>query len=315
MHTLPFVKLLAQREPEASIEYIVGSGHLQELLENTVPYINKVWLAGKKSLAQDLQRVRAAGKVDEFIFLHSAWWKSWWLNLRFIGASKVVGYKRDDSLSAVANYASSYFPELRDQLIEDAHQVLESKVLDTLSLRAERSNPEKYICIVPGVGHLRPHRAYPLKKWMDLIEQILNESDYQIKILGGPDEIELSKLIEQCIINLDQSRIENLIGKTSLLELARLVKAAEHLYSADTGILHIAAAAGCPTTSIFSITSPRRFAPFDSGARVIQAEPCLCNPASSNRPKACEHLDGDYASCMKATHSLTFTTFQDNIVV
>lgn len=294
IHTLPLVRLLRQKNPEASIEYIVGSNQLKDLLEFCCSYIDRVHLCRKKTLVSDLQKISANG-VDEFIFLHSGWWKSWWLNLRFIHAPRLVNYKRDDELSAVANYVTSYFPVMKPKLMHNAFAELEWHNL--VSPERVLAN-QPYICIVPGVGNLRPHRAYPLNKWFEFIQKLLDTTDYEIKILGGPDEMELNQLIEQCLINLERSRIDNLIGQTSLTELAQVISGAEHLYSADTGILHIAAALGCKTTAIFSITSPERFAPFSPGVKIIRGKNCLCTASNSNRPKHCSNLQEGYASCM-----------------
>lgn len=293
IHSLAFVRLLRQKQPEARIEYIVGSNQLKELLENYCSYIDQVHVTSKKTLARDLTEIARSG-VDEFIFLHSGWWKSYWLNLRYIKARRVVTYTRDDELSAVANYVTSYFPNMKSKLLLNPLAELEWHNLDNRSREIAKS----YICVVPGVGNLRPHRAYPLEKWIEFIKTKLEKTDYEVKILGGPDEMKLSKLIEQRIINLDQTRIQNLIGKTSLVELAELISGADHLYSADTGILHIAAAIGCKTTSIFSITSPARFGPFSPVAKIIETKDCLCDPSTTNRPKHCSNLQDGYARCL-----------------
>lgn len=308
VHTLPFVKLLRKNNPEAQIEYIVGSRQLFDLLEQCTSYIDKVWLVSKKSLARDLSQI---AKVDEFVFLHSGWLKAWWLNLRFIKASKLCIYKRDDSLSAVANYVTSYYPNQKSQLLVDAFKLLEWQTLTPISkgnipahLAPNTHHLNPYICIVPGVGNLRPHRAYPLNKWAELITKQLNNTDNNIILLGGPDEQELSLALDN-ILSAELTpelklRVENLIGKTSLVDLVTILRQAQHLYSADTGILHIGAAVGVPITSVFSITSPKRFGPFSPNAKVTRSAQCLCEASSTNRPKHCKYSEDNIAKCMNA---------------
>ncbi len=295
VHTLPFVKLLRKNNPQARIEYIVGSSQLLDLLEQCTDYIDKVWLASKKTLAQDMSSVAAAGKVDEFIFLHSGWLKACWLNYRYIKSVKLCVYKRDDSLSAVANYVTSYYPGLRQELLADPFSVLEWKTLTPIS---NKSVPVAgpYICIVPGVGNLRPHRAYPLDKWADLIVKHLTNSDNNIALLGGPDELDIGLTLDKMVKS--QGRVSNFIAKTSLVELVSILSQAQQLYSADTGILHVGAALGVPIKAVFSITSSKRFGPFSPKAETIIAPECLCEPSSTNRPKHCQYSQNNIAKCM-----------------
>ncbi len=295
VHTLPFVKLLRKNNSEAQIEYIVGSQQLVDLLEKCTDYIDKVHLVTKNNLAPVMSHIGST-RVDEFIFLHSGWLKAWWLNLRFIKAAKTSIYKRDDSLSAVANYVISYYQGIKQQLLSDPFSLLAWKTLTPISKNLVPIGIP-YVCVVPGVGSLRPHRAYPLDKWIDLITKQLSNTDNNIVLLGGPDEINISQTLDavaQC-----NGRVLNLIGKTSLVELVSILSKAKHLYSADTGILHIGAAVGVPITALFSITSEKRFGPFSPYAEVLRSGDCSCNPSATNRPKHCSNLVEGYAKCMQ----------------
>lgn len=307
IHTLPFVKLLRKNNPQAQIEYIVGSRQLSELLEQCTDYIDKVWLVSKKSFALDLSTITASAKVDEFIFLHSGWLKACWLNLRFIKAPKLCIYKRDDNLSAVANYVTSYYPNFKAELLVDPFSLLDWQNLTAPISRSyvpieEDFRKKPYICLVPGVGNLRPHRAYPLGKWADLIVKHLTNSGDNILLLGGPDEQELSVELDNILSNRLapdlMHRLKNLIGKTSLVDLVQILSQTQHLYSADTGILHLGAAVGLPITCVFSITSPKRFGPFNPEAKIIRSQQCLCEASSTNRPKHCQYSKENIAKCM-----------------
>jgi ADP-heptose:LPS heptosyltransferase len=63
------------------------------------------------------------------------------------------------------------------------------------------------------------------------------------------------------------------------LPLGSLVALAERLANAklyvgnDSGITHLAAAAGCPTVAIFGPTDPRVWAPRGPRVRVVQGQP------------------------------------------
>jgi len=303
VHTLALVKLIRKREPVARIEFCCDPVTVK-LLEQCCDYIDQVWSINKASFMEDFAKV-GTSKTDEFIFLHSQWHKAWWLNFRYIKASKLFCYRYNAKLSAVANYVTARYPELENDLIKDPYAVLDHRALVHKNSRNAAIGPivtnrQEYICIVPGVGKLRPHRAYPLTKWLEFIKTQIKTNDHAIKILGGPDEKDLSLELESLFAQdpqLQTSRIENLIGKTSLVELVSILAQTKMLYSADTGILHIGAASGAKITSIFAITDPARFAPFSPDARVLVSPNCQCQ-LDSGKKKHCTNLKKNYASCL-----------------
>lgn len=303
VQTLPLIKLLRKNNPNSRIDYLTGSQALVDLLKNATDYIDNTYLITKNFAELDIKNY----PIDQFIFLHSGWHKAYWLNFRHFHAKKVFIYKRDDSLSAVTNYVTSYYPELKSQLQKDPFFILEWQNLNySLPVVAEHCEAKtgadkSYICIVPGVGNLRPHRAYPLEKWLDFINQILERTDFNIKLLGGPDEINLLKELDSHLAKFSSdksNRLENLIGRTSLLDLVSILKNAQHLYSADTGILHIGAATGVPITSIFAITSEKRFGPFSPNTGILRNDKCSCSLSLTNRPKHCSNPINGYAQCL-----------------
>ena len=320
IHTLPFIKLIKELNPKACIEYIIGSDQVKALLDKYAIYIDKVHYVKHKSIfdkpaqlfipQEDKELIARLQEspVDEFIYLHSNKLKAEFLNRRVIKAKNLYVYKRNESLSAHANYVTCRYPDLKEELLENPFNVLKHHTLQEFKGDTEKKN---HICIVPGVGKLRPSRAYPLLSWVRLIEDLLAKTDYQVNILGGPDEkelsLELDKLIEHRRANLnygfyerapDFSRLFNMIGKTSLLEMATLLKQSSQLYSADTGTLHIAAALDVPITSVFSITSERRFGPFHPQAKIFRSNNCSCSQSFTNLPKHCQNQCAGYAKCM-----------------
>ncbi|MEY3370540.1 MAG: hypothetical protein RLZZ361_1210 [Cyanobacteriota bacterium] len=313
IHTLPTIKLAKINKPQARVEIVVGSKQIADLLNSACDFIDKVWLIRhegpfnkifcknfseeEKALADSLK----ANSADEFIYLHSNQLKAFVLNFKFFHSKKLKIYSRDESLSAVANFATCYQVNLKSELIKKPFEVLDYKVLKIKHIYSE----QKYICIVPGVGNLRPHRAYPLSKWMNLIDKLVANTDYYIKILGGPDEANIAKEFDRFIDSKNYSgsatqakRVENFIGKTSLLQLAKILSQADHVYSADTGTLHIAGALGLNTSAVFSITSEKRFGPFSPKAIVYRSDLCSCAKSFSNRKKNCSNLINGYPACM-----------------
>jgi ADP-heptose:LPS heptosyltransferase len=294
IHCLPLLKLLSERYSEARIDLVLASQQVKELLEARAPYISNIYLSSPKNISssKELMETLVGEPVDKFIYLHSTWLKAWHWNLKYIKAPDLYLYKKDNSLNAQANFAITLFPELKKSLLEDPFEVLEYRVLDRGGTEPKAQPP--YISLVPGVGSLRPHRAYPLEKWIGFISKILRDTDQNIKLLGGPDEKELSKILEDQLVNqlgeeIYRERVENLIGRTSLLKLAEILENSEHLYSCDTGILHIGAALGIPISSIYSISSEFRTGPFSPYAEVFRPSFCDCSKGNKNRANEKKH--------------------------
>ena len=301
---MPALQLLKQREPDSSIEFLVGSKQIQDLLNSFCPYIDKTYSIDKKFA--EYQDLKLKDFADEFIYFHSAWWKAVYLNHRFIKAKKLRVYKKNTKLGARENFALTLFPELITDLEVRPLQVLDYRSLLVPGEGVLINRPHTpYICIVPGVGNLRPHRAYPRELWLDFIKHTLNKTDFNIVLLGGPDEASLSLFFDRAVSSLGQTnRVSNMIGKTSLVELAFWLSNSKQVFSCDTGILHIASALGCKTTSLYSISSEWRTGPFSPLAEVLRSCECRCFAAfgrnfnPGNEIKNCKYEKNGTAECM-----------------
>lgn len=70
-------------------------------------------------------------------------------------------------------------------------------------------------------------------------------------------------------------RHQNLVGKTSLTELIACLQQCRMLVTNDTGTMHLAAAMGVPTVSIFGSTEPVLTSPLGSQHTIIRHHvPC-----------------------------------------
>ena len=78
---------------------------------------------------------------------------------------------------------------------------------------------------------------------------------------------------EEILKRADSPYVIPLMGKTSLLELAALEKAASVHVSSDTGPLHIANAMKTPIVALFGPTMPQRSGPYGNlYSTVLMAE-------------------------------------------
>ena len=76
------------------------------------------------------------------------------------------------------------------------------------------------------------------------------------------------------------ANIENLVGRTSLPQLAAVIAGADLFIGADSGVMHVAAATGTPVISIFGPSNADAWRPWPEGAQAnvirsgVECSPC-----------------------------------------
>ena len=128
-----------------------------------------------------------------------------------------------------------------------------------------------YILIGPGSSD--PRKNWPLENYYLLIEKILETTKLKVVLIGGKSELELASLIEQHFTN---TRIYNLTGKTSLVELSSYIRLSKLLISNDTGIIHIATALKTPSICFLGGGHYGRFLPYSNSSDDL-ASPLIIN--------------------------------------
>ncbi len=101
-----------------------------------------------------------------------------------------------------------------------------------------------------------------------LVKYLLFSMKWPIVLLG--DGSQVSPAIKLCQ-KVDSHGLINLVGKTSILELVAVLKAAVAGVGPDSGPGHLAAAVGTPYVSLFGPTPPTRQAPYKCEHLVVQS--------------------------------------------
>lgn len=129
-----------------------------------------------------------------------------------------------------------------------------------------------------------------LERYCQLVKSILSSGKTHVVLLGDRSRTTQALRLSE---RISSSRLINLVDKTSLLELAAVLKAATVGVGPDSGPGHLAAAVGTPYVSIFGPTSPRRAAPYGSEHLVVQSR-VACAPCYKKRcpglGRLCMHL-------------------------
>jgi heptosyltransferase-3 len=133
------------------------------------------------------------------------------------------------------------------------------------------------------------YKELPEEKWIDVLDWLEKEYEISAVLVGSPDEREKAgKLKDKC-----KGKVFNLAGETTLAELAGVLSLSRLHIGVDSAALHIAAAVGTPTISVYGPSSWKEWAPIGNKHRVVMSD-LVCIPC---RQKGCNGKD--WSRCME----------------
>ncbi|BBB91596.1 MAG TPA: glycosyltransferase family 9 protein [Methylomusa anaerophila] len=118
--------------------------------------------------------------------------------------------------------------------------------------------------IVLAIGANWPNKIWPAERFALLADRIYDAGMVPV-IAGGPGD---NYLVERL---LPAARIPpvNLVGKTTLKQLAYLIRHAGAFAGGDTGPMHLSAALGTPTVALMGPTDAVRNGPYGNGHKAV----------------------------------------------
>lgn len=124
-------------------------------------------------------------------------------------------------------------------------------------------------------------KRWPVPYWAILLDRLVREEGAYIVLTGAPGDL---PLIEKITTRMREQPM-NLAGKTSLTQLAALLKRADLLISGDSGPMHMAGAVGTPLLAIHGPTDPALSGPVSHQATVLRSD-IWCSPCYQARDTA-----------------------------
>ncbi len=122
----------------------------------------------------------------------------------------------------------------------------------------------RFVLMVPGSSARHPAKRWPAPSYGALAEA-LRHAGYASVIIGTSAERDLATAIRDIC-----SEAVDLVGRTDLATLAALAQRAVLTVGNDTGVTHLAAAAGCPIVVLFSrVSDPAWCAPRGRTVQVL----------------------------------------------
>jgi len=102
-------------------------------------------------------------------------------------------------------------------------------------------------------------KEWPIRRWLDLARRI-QATGRVAAITGSPgDRPRTDRLLGRWLAGT--SGVVDLVGRTSLAQLAQVLQRAQCVVSVNTGVVHLAAALDCPVISLDGVTPAWRWGP------------------------------------------------------
>ncbi|MBI3321474.1 MAG: lipopolysaccharide heptosyltransferase II [Candidatus Omnitrophica bacterium] len=301
----PSLRAIRRRFPRGHLTLVVGRSAYEVVAR--CPYLNDIQIFDPKRKdhgvvrhAAFIRRLRQ-GRFDLSVDLQNsrkthlmAWWagipvrigyrrKLGWLLNRGVRLPRVVlapiahqHYLLKQAGIMPDGEALELWPSARDD--ERARQLLEPLA---------RQGTTQLVGVHPGGSGRWKTKRWELKRWASVCDA-LTQRGIRVVVTGGPEERPLGEALSK----LTKTRPLVVIGQTSLLELACLIRRCDAFLAHDSSSLHLAAVVGTPTVALFGPTDPKRHLPPTFTGTVIKKD-VACSPCYATRCRTITH------ACMK----------------
>ena len=301
--TIDAIDTVRRRAPEAEIHLVVGGWNraIAELLPsvNTIETLDAAWLARGASGAglRDLrERARAwRGRFDLAINFEPDVRGN--LLIGWSRASRRVGFSSGGG-AALLTDSRPYDP--RSHVTVNARRIVDL----ALPVAPGREEPARFprISLPDGVRHQaanllrkanhgqtlvgvhasggRAVKQWPVDRLAGVAARLARERNAVIVLTGTPEDRALVDALANALPP-DVATID-VAGAIDLPLLAGILERLDLFVTADTGPMHLAAAAGTPVVGIFGPSDPARYGPLTDRQRIVTAE-LWCRPCNRVR--------------------------------
>jgi heptosyltransferase-2/heptosyltransferase-3 len=314
----PFFEGLRKLFPEARIDLVANSNFSELMRVN--PNLDHVYSYNKSWRAARSYKFAKKLRMNNYqlgINIQGNWRTA--LLLKLISPEKSIGYggrgrglfldevvEKDNSSHMIELYLKFLNQMQQSQLLAKNFEIQKHK-FDSKEdyfpvLRIDETYNQSAARKIKNIGLsdkfivLNTGGSWKTKRWPEEyfaeVANLLIERGYKILFVGGPSDTERVSYIINKIEN--RNMIYNLSGKTSLLELAAILKRASLVISGDTGPVHVAAAVGTNTAAIFGPSDETKYAPRGKAKNIL-----IKNAGLNCRPCGEHECPLDHFKCMR----------------
>ncbi len=257
------IKMLADQIPNA--RFTIVAGPLAAPLFAHVPGLDRVIV---------MEKAKGKGKGHWFKLWRQVRHKKWSLVVDLRGSATALFLRREKR---------AIWKKLPGEVV---HKVVDA----ARTLKLEGDPPAPHLYISPDVQALADEllvgdgpilavgpasnwigKVWPIERFTQTAAQLLDKdgpmAGGRLLILGGPED---TRMVEELRMASARGRTIDLTGKVDLLTAYACLKRARLFIGNDSGLMHIAAAAGTPTIGLFGPSDERRYGPWGDKAEAVR---------------------------------------------
>lgn len=294
IHALPVSHALKQHLPNAKVTWIVEPPAYDLLTDN--PYIDEIIVFEKKkfkSLRGFIQNIgglaarlkaprfdvaldlQGLGKSAAIAYLSKAPLKLGTCDMREFSdkiSRPVCGAHCDGHIvERYLDVARALGCSVTEPVFPVAISPRDGDIAERLMKQAGMNSANPYV--VFAVGANWPNKRWPATHYAELADWLYEKKI--IPVIVGQGVVD-ERIVGE-IVSLAEIPPVDLVGKTTLKQLAYIVKQSSALVGGDTGTMHLAAALGKPAVALMGPTDAARNGPYGQSHNVIEI------------PSACKH--------------------------
>jgi ADP-heptose:LPS heptosyltransferase len=148
----------------------------------------------------------------------------------------------------------------------------------------------RYFLLQPGA--VWEYKKWPERNYASLIDSLAGfYPAHSFVLAGSAEERDVCARVRAMTGREARERVWNLAGKTTMGELVDIVSGADMVIANDSGVAHIAGAAGAKTIVFFGPSSPERFKPLSSRQDRVKVfhNRLSCNPCDQDQCREGPH--------------------------
>jgi len=273
-------KTMAERLPDVDEVLIVNDTGLGRMIMTNISLIFKLW-AIRPELYFDMEVYSSYSAVianlslarNRYGFYRKsvAFKKGLFTHLVFFNTRRHISeIYRQMAIAAGADNeggiltAPILYPEDDDQLLA---------VLERYGI-----NQKPVVLINPNASELLLERRWLVERWVAYLDQAVRRWSHMFfLIVGTSDEVTYVDLIYERLSEKTKENVVNLAGQLEFGAFLSLLKRARLVVTVDSGPLHLAAAFGKPTISLWGPVAPEHYAPIGGRHKTLY-NPTYCSP-------------------------------------
>ncbi|MEP7236095.1 MAG: glycosyltransferase family 9 protein [Ignavibacteriota bacterium] len=277
--TTPLIQELRRRYPDARIDFVVKKEYVE--IAKLFSWLSNIYSLDTVKGTEEIQRLNREFKnagYDHILDLHNNF-RSRRLRSGLGGALHVVNkrtFKRWLLVKTKINLLKND-PDITGRYFETAHKlgIVDSGIGVTFGKDFSRSQITK-AALCPGAKHW--NKRWPAEYFHQTAMSLI-ANGFHIEFFGSSDE---NEYVNSIAAQLPPERVTNLCGKLTLAELPQRMAECSIAITNDSGLMHVATAAGIQTISIFGPTVRELgFYPRAKNSIVIENNDLDCRPCTT----------------------------------